>query len=246
MVCKLCGQEKNLVKAHVIPRSFYDQVSDPQSGALVLSNASGKYPYNIHSGIYDRTIVCNDCESKFSTPDDYAKRFFRDQVNSWAEIVHEKDIIGYEVESFDYSKLKMFFISTMWRASVSQQDIFKRVSLGPFENVAKSMILSNYPGSEEEFSVVIQRYEGEIKIIFDPYFIRDLKGANFYKMYLPGFAILIKVDQRKTPEELKHFQLRDGTPLVVLSRQLTSSKDFNVARTLIRHNRDKVKIRDYS
>ena len=44
--------------------------------------------------------------------------------------------IGYIVDNFEYSKLKLFFISMVWRASVSSHKYFNRISLGEFEDIA--------------------------------------------------------------------------------------------------------------
>ncbi len=76
MVCRLCDQEKKLVKAHIIPHAFYGQVSDPKAGTLALTDVDGEYPKKSHSGLYDSTILGGECDSKrIGVYDDYAKKY---------------------------------------------------------------------------------------------------------------------------------------------------------------------------
>jgi hypothetical protein len=84
-VCKLCQQEVTaLVKAHVIPRSFFE--IDPRLAApRLITNSKGIYPKKIPVGVYDRTIVCGECEKRFSDCDDYAARLL---LRSEREFVH--------------------------------------------------------------------------------------------------------------------------------------------------------------
>ena len=52
MICRLCGLEKKLIEAHVIPRSFH-RIS-PEKGVIrLVTNAEGRYTQNVPKGVYD-------------------------------------------------------------------------------------------------------------------------------------------------------------------------------------------------
>jgi hypothetical protein len=140
--------------------------------------------------------------------------------------------VAYKIDSFDYEKLKLFFISVLWRASISSHYFFKRVKLGPYESVARKMILENEPGSAEDFSVVIAKFsEPNVTGILDPH--KDkYDGVNFYRFYMTGFVIYVKVDKRNTPEFLKKFYIRKSKPIWILLRDLYKSKDGKIMKDI--------------
>ncbi len=72
MQCKLCLQEKELIKkSHIIPRQFFHKASDniakgfgnvshgDKVGRLYSKNSKSQ---QIQSGIYVPNILCKDCE----------------------------------------------------------------------------------------------------------------------------------------------------------------------------------------
>ena len=52
----------------------------------------------------------------------------------------------YEIADFDYARLKLFFISVLWRAHLSQDQFFDAVDLGPWQSTARQMIWEGDPG----------------------------------------------------------------------------------------------------
>lgn len=73
--CKLCGQQAKLVDAHIIPEAFFRDLQTPGASPLqIVSNDSAMYPERSHIGVYDKNIVCKDCELKFVPWDSYAAR----------------------------------------------------------------------------------------------------------------------------------------------------------------------------
>jgi hypothetical protein len=71
MTCKLCGQDKKLVKAHVIPASFFRPLRSEKNSPLLIT--AGNYVKRAPIGVYDKTILCEACEKQFGIWDDYAQ-----------------------------------------------------------------------------------------------------------------------------------------------------------------------------
>jgi hypothetical protein len=57
--CKLCKQDPKPVKAHIIPRRFWEP--DPIEPLRMLTNIKGQHMKRSRIGIYDSTIVCEAC-----------------------------------------------------------------------------------------------------------------------------------------------------------------------------------------
>ena len=59
--CKFCGQEKKLIKAHIIPKNFYLDYKKEQY--MSVDSLSGKFKIQ-QNGAYDKNILCSDCDGK--------------------------------------------------------------------------------------------------------------------------------------------------------------------------------------
>jgi hypothetical protein len=73
--CKLCGSEADLIKAHVIPKRFWE-IDETRPRPRIVTNIKGIYPKRIPIGVYDQTIVCENCERGFGDYDSYAADLF--------------------------------------------------------------------------------------------------------------------------------------------------------------------------
>src|SRR5690349_8278370 len=129
-ICRLCGNNRPLIRSHVIPRSLWE-LDGAQPAPRLITNSGGTYPKRAPAGIYDQTIVCEECERIFGPGDDYAADFFVKRTVPFREIRENGRLTGYLVKRFDYDSLKLFLISVLWRAGVSSHPMFVRVQLGP-------------------------------------------------------------------------------------------------------------------
>ena len=148
MRCTFCLRDKKkLVKAHVIPRCFYEKMRISRNEPFqALTNTAGRYPTKSRIGIYDPQILCDDCEKMFQKYDDYACRLLlSDFTESNFVLDPSGNKIGYWLNGIDYQKLKLFFLSVLWRASVSKREEFKRVRIGSFEAEIREMIKNSDP-----------------------------------------------------------------------------------------------------
>jgi hypothetical protein len=161
MACKLCSQEKKCVKAHIIPESFFRLIKRDGKPILILPDNIEKHPEKSHTGIYDENLVCIDCERLFSSCDDYAYTFLVDKFNKENPFLDGDKALAFVIKSFDYHKLKLFFVSALWRASATSNKYFSSINVGPFESKLKAMILNNDPGNQNYFSVIITKYDDE-------------------------------------------------------------------------------------
>ena len=76
MICNLCLQDKKLIKAHIIPRAFFEYMRPLESKNVpfdVLTNIEGKRNSISRIGIYDSNILCRECENLFQNYDDYGQ-----------------------------------------------------------------------------------------------------------------------------------------------------------------------------
>jgi len=232
--CKMCGETRPLIKAHVIPRSFFKQLIDGSGPLKMASDKPGTYPRTSPTGAYDNQLVCGRCEELFAPWDGYAQKLLLEPYKDSSYIKFEGQRHAYVFQDVDYRRLKLFFVSLLWRASTSAEGFYERIRLGPFEDSAKQMILENDPGETERFAVNLARFEDPLgRTMLGPDRTKFF-DINYCRFYLAGYVAYIKVDQRKSPDFLQEFLLCQGRPFAVILRDFRTSKELAALRKLAR------------
>lgn len=73
-ICQLCGEERQLIKAHIFPKWIFEKIKRGEDRLLGLSSKGG-FPKRSRQGLYDGGILCSSCDNSFSTSENYAKFF---------------------------------------------------------------------------------------------------------------------------------------------------------------------------
>ena len=87
---------------------------------------------------------------------------------------------------FDYAKLKLFFLSVLWRSGASSQPFFKSVDLGPHNmEIIRKAILESNPGDSDFYATVLALFDDDQTWakMMDP-FPEQYDGIKFYRLYL--------------------------------------------------------------
>jgi len=94
-------------------------------------------------------LLCESCEAFINTT--YEQPFKKYWYDSQAlpspvppPAPGRKDVI--QIAGFGYTTFKLFHLSILWRASVAAHDAFNAVSLGPYQEKLKQMLLNKDPG----------------------------------------------------------------------------------------------------
>lgn len=233
MKCRLCLERDDLVDAHVVPAGFFRRLRDGPEAPRLLSNSAGQHPKRAPTGVYDPGIVCAGCEPLFGPWDQYAQELLSEPPPGRA-LKYGNKVVGFESkDAWRYDLLKLFFISLAWRASVSTHAFYQRINLGPFEEIAKTMLLERRPGDSEEFSVVLARFTDPVgRVLLDPHTDR-IESVDHIRMYLGGYVAYIKTDNRSAPGWMVTFQLKPNAPLKIIGRDITQSKELRIMQSIL-------------
>jgi hypothetical protein len=233
MKCHLCLRDKKGVDAHVIPRSFFEamKVNGRQDYLVMASNKLDVFDKRSRIGIYDPTILCADCEAVFSPWDNYAARLLLTK-NGPEDVLkdHSDRPIARVLGSYDYDQLMLFFISVLWRASVSTRQFYSRVDAGPYEETLRQSILNSDPSLSDRLSVTLAQfvnYDNASQTFFDPYRTR-FGGVNCWVFFFATYVACMKLDSRPTPPPFDKAVLRQGKPLIVVLRDYRRSSDRRI------------------
>ncbi len=238
MKCRLCNQEKKLVKAHIIPRSLYRPLLEGGQPLTVLSTSSTSHPHKSRIGFFDTEILCQECERLFSPWDDYAQEVLLARPKEGNFFILNGQKIAFKMD-IDYTKLKLFFVSLLWRASVSKLYFFKKIRLDPLEERLKGMILNYDPGDAETFAVTLAKFDDPLgTIMLDPHRHR-FDDINYCRFYLASYVAYIKTDKKPSAEFLKELVMSPNSPLIVILRDLKKSKEFPLMLKTVKSWRSK-------
>ena len=237
IICKLTGREGKPVKAHIIPKAFYELPPQKKGSNLLLSNVSGTFPKKLPVGIYDSTIVTKDGENIFDPLDDYAVQLLLHNNAKFNTVSKDGDIAGWQITKYDYDKLKLFSLSILWRANASSHDAFSKVRLGPHEKIIRKMLLENKAGTADEYSVILSKWidDGFGPVFMDP-FRERYDGLNYYRVYCGRYVFTIKVDRQSTNGGFREIQIDPNKPLLIVARHLKQSKEWPVMQKIAGQN----------
>jgi len=234
MNCKLCDKDRKLVRAHIIPKSLWKPLFNDKHPPAIHSNAP---PFNANKslvGVYDTGIVCAQCESIFSPWDDYAQKLLLANPTGKKYVFKNGQKIAYLETAIDYAKLKLFFISLLWKAAVSNHFFCSRVNVGSFEPQLRKMILEGDPGDPDTFAIMMAKCEDRLgTIVLNPHPERWWK-VNYYRFYVAGYVAYIKVDRRPAPDVMGELALDPEKPLIIIVRYLRTNKDFKVLKYIVK------------
>lgn len=109
--CKLCGENKKLIKAHVIPKAFFNTLLDSDDDFLkVISSKKGIREKISRMGIYDKHILCDTCEQKFGPLDDYGFKVLIQQFDQYfTPILSSDNVRSHQSTSVDRQRLLAFW-----------------------------------------------------------------------------------------------------------------------------------------
>jgi hypothetical protein len=235
------------VKSHIIPKGLYwglyNEVATldiREAGKLlkskgqkhkcptVLSEFKGEDPKKRRIGIYDR-FLCSSCEDQFNEWDACAVAVLRDQIPRVVEN-------GWQYENLDYAKLKLFFISLLWRAHAAENNFFEKIQLGPHADRLKGFIEQRIPGSPNDYTVLLWRSEELIaKVVVAP-FQRRIEGVLFVRFYIPGYMALIKVDQQPLASDFESNALADSGVWFVYRKDYINGEELQWMRSMVAIN----------
>jgi len=241
MQCKLCGQDRKLIRAHIIPEAFFKRTrseADGDAPSMLVSSTPGSPAKRTRIGIYDQEILCDQCERKFQDCDSYATNLFLDRIRTESYPLYSAgEEVAFVVKNFDYRLLKFFAISIIWRAAVSKQHYYDLVKLGPYEELARAAILDGNVGDSDYFGTFFSKWTAppemrDLTNVFMSPFREKMEGVNLIRFYLGPVVAYIKTDQRSFPDYFQIAQIRPDSQLVMINRQIEQSKDLIAMRAI--------------
>jgi len=244
MICKLCGENKKLIKSHIIPEGFFRPLRSGDRGPEIHSQSKDVFPKRAPIGIYDKNILCEECDKYLGVWDGYAQKLLIQDFSEALAVQRGNTKAAYKIDEYDYKQLKLFFLSVLWRASISSQAFYSRIEIGPHESIIKEMIKDEDPGDPFDYAVSLAKFgDPRVTVMLDPH-ENKFDGINYCQFYITGFVVYIKVDKRDPPVFFRELCLKKVPPFWIILRDLNKSKDGKIIKEIalkaIRKNSEQV------
>jgi hypothetical protein len=240
MICRLCGRDAQLIDAHVIPRPFFGEVDGGKQRVKVLANRPGEYPKRLPIGFYDPELLCANCDNEvLGQWDEYGVQVLLQERELLVPQPNAAAPVAFLRQDYDYTRLKLFFLSVLWRANESSLPFFGKVSLGPYRRPLFEMIYAGDPGQPETFSVLLSVFTNNNVIpaigtpILDPHRER-WDGVNAYRLSFGVVTAYVKVDRAIFGDSFNRLVLRPNEPLTFIAREFGEASERHVARSIAR------------
>jgi len=152
-VCKLCGTHGDLRRSHIIPEWLFKSIYEPDEHRFFrYSGDADSRPIKRRKGM-NEPLLSPACEDLTQVYDDYACRIWDGTGRGVQYLNNNENLV---VTGVDYVKMKLFFMITLYRASVSGMSDFSNIHLGQHheENLRK-MILNRSPGKQHEYPILL-------------------------------------------------------------------------------------------
>jgi hypothetical protein len=192
MKCKLCLEEKPLLKkSHIIPDFMYRELFDEKHQFYRLKTPNPDNHSKLPTGEYDQNILCAECDNvRIGQFEDYARKVLyggKLAVSESPTFINQVNPHGMKYtycQNINYKKFKLFLLSILWRASISKRNFFSSVSLGPYEEILRQVIINEDPKEPDDFPCIMVALRNDepmaSEIIVEPVKTRT-KVCTIYK-----------------------------------------------------------------
>ena len=232
--CKLCQQDKKLIKkSHIIPDFFYKEsglYNEKHQLHKIETQEfakSGKFGY-IPTGDYEGGILCKECDNELiGSLETYGRKVLfgglsQNEFIDCKNFKNPNDGFEYSIcQNVDYKKFKLFLLSILWRSCITKRDVFKEAEI-PESDLEKIrlMLLNNEPGELKEFPIIILSYLNDETmpkdLIFQP--IKSITPEkSLITFLLGGFVFIFNItDNYKGLEEIEEITITPENKLTIM------------------------------
>ena len=211
MPCALCQKSKTLRRSHIVPEFLYQGMYDQKHRFLGMSTTPAQMPQLYQKGFREE-LLCEDCEQQFGRYEKYAAEFF---YGGGAPVAIGSTQTEAFIRSLDYDKIKLFFMSLLWRFGITTVKELRAVSLGPHADRLRKLLRANDPGDANTYPCLVTAVTFEGKFlgnIMVPPCVGKLEARHVWHILVSGCVLSFFVSSHPPPAVSQpHFLQKNGS-----------------------------------
>lgn len=212
MACRLCKQNKPLLKSHIFPEWLHGPLYANKRRFFDLRTFELKRRGTPPKVIYEE-LLCLECEQQFNKWEGYAHEVFfgNDPSIKIRDCGDRFDLTGLE-----YAPFKLFQMSLIWRAATSSSPEVPTIYLGPHTERLREMLKRERPGESREYGALLMFPSPSIQKVMEHFFEPPkrlsgrIQGHTAYKAVFGGlfWTFFVSNHSEMLPDEM--FFARNG------------------------------------
>lgn len=232
-ICMLCLAEKELVKkSHIFSEflytDFYDEKHKMLSFAPQSLNEKNARINRVSSGEYEQNLLCSDCEIILSKYESYARKvLLGGNLSNQGKLIYNyfKSKEGIEftkISNINYSNFKLFILSLVWRASISNRPLFREVKLPNLKENLRRMLFESDPGEENDFPFICWHFINDESVPNDALImgqpsIQVIENISICKLLIRKFWIFCAIDLNLNHKFFSEFTIKKSNDWILFS-----------------------------
>jgi hypothetical protein len=228
-----------LCDSHVLPEFGYAALYDGKHRyfRLIADPKEGERGVKLEQKGLREQLLCKACETKLSRLETYASRLLADGLTV--------PVPGQMTTNpADYSLLKLFQLSLLWRAHVSSHRMFAPVQLGPHAERLRKMLLDEDPGRACDYPCMMGAvYDRARRMpgLIAPAMMVKRDGHHLYAINFAGFYWSFVVSGQMAKHSWRNYCVQEDGTLPLYASDITKLDGFRrFASDLILNNRAKL------
>lgn len=197
---------------------MYQGMYDPKHRFHAMSRMASHPVLTYQKGLREK-LLCRDCEQQFGRYETYAAQFFYGSP----QLAFRKEGKHFTVGGADYKRLKLFFLSLLWRFGVTSVDILSGTDLGPHAEVLRKMLLAEDPGGCLVYPCLVTAvtWKGThiADLIVGPSTAK-MEGHRIWQFVVAGFVFTFFVSSHLPPAGISSAFLQSNGSLIIGVREI--------------------------
>lgn len=182
--CALCLEDRKLSNSHIVPDFIFKRLQGPNREFHILY--TDEREKETYYKTFAEKLLCSKCENLFSVWEDYASQFFYGGTPLTGKM-HGNVLV---LEDVDYTQMKLFLMSILWRFGVTTIPWFKGMKLGPHEERLRSLLNQSDPSEANVYgcniAAVLHNRKHFEDLIIPPTAITD-NGHRCQRIVVGGY-----------------------------------------------------------
>jgi len=145
---------------------------------------------------YEKWIFCKNCEILHSAIESKAAYLLNDvKLNNLKITTHHRgEIKQYVIENIETDVMKKFWMLNLFRAHLSNRELFKFVSLGPYVERFRNILYEDLPVSRSNLNVhifILKHLMKDLSKLSSPIFKKKVGPKYAYTLLIDGVGFLL-------------------------------------------------------
>lgn len=239
--CKLCQRTvPKLIRCHIYPDAMTPSLAEDGPVIHIATSRDAAHLGYSNNGLFDREIVCADCERLFQHGDNHGTAFRKavlalDGLLRYYDAEPELPIFRADPEA-----LHTFAMQTLLRAHLSQRRECKAIHNDAIAAEVYAHLKAGTSTLETGRQVIYCFGRSAIDAVMMSPMFKNIPGWPCYQLTMPHMVIYIAGSASGLPDPMPSFALQPGNEVLVWRRRRLEGFDPAVIMKVLGDNSERI------